>query len=70
MNADTHFYSWPNFRGDLERVDRSRDANAGRKGIEAAGAKAAILAKINRRNLIKRLFNRLKNLRRFASCYD
>ena len=64
-------------------ADRGYDADAIRKEIEAAGAEAVIPAKVNRRNpaphdrtkykwrnLIERLFNKLKNWRRVATRYD
>jgi len=59
------------------------DADAIREEIEAAGIEAVIPAKVNRRrpvphdrakykwrNLIERLFNKLKNWRRVATRYD
>ena len=64
-------------------ADRGYDADAIRKEIEAAGVEAVIPAKVNRRNpaphdrtkykwrnLIERLFNKLKNWRRVATRYD
>ena len=64
-------------------ADRGYDADAIREEIEAAGAEAVIPAKVNRRdpvphdrakykwrNLIERLFNKLKNWRRVATRYD
>src|SRR3546814_10743791 len=64
-------------------ADRGYDADAIRKEIEAAGVEAVIPAKVNRRNpaphdrtkskwrnLIERLFNKLKNRRRVASRHD
>ena len=64
-------------------ADRGYDADAIREVIAAAGVEAVIPAKANRRNtaphdrtkyrwrnLIKRLFNKLKNWRRVATRYD
>ena len=64
-------------------ADRGYDADAIREEIEAAGVEAVIPAKVNRRNpaphdrakykwrnLIERLFNKLKNWRRVATRYD
>lgn len=64
-------------------ADRGYDADAIREEIAAAGVEAVIPAKINRRmpaphdrakyrwrNLIERLFNKLKNWRRVATRYD
>ena len=64
-------------------ADRGYDADAIREEIEAAGVEAVIPAKVNRRNpalhdrtkykwrnLIERLFNKLKNWRRIATRYD
>lgn len=64
-------------------ADRGYDADAIREEIKAAGAEAVIPAKVNRRdpvphnrakykwrNLIERLFNKLKNWRRVATRYD
>jgi len=64
-------------------ADRGYDADAIREQIEAAGVEAVIPAKVNRRNpvphdrtkykcrnLIERLFNKLKNWRRIATGYD
>ncbi len=64
-------------------ADRGYDADAIRKEIEAAGVEAVIPAKVNRRNpaphdrtkykwrnLIERLFNKLKNWRRVCFSAD
>ena len=64
-------------------ADRGYDADAIREEIAAAGVEAVIPAKANRRtpaphdrvkyrwrNLIERLFNKLKNWRRVATRYD
>ena len=64
-------------------ADRGYDADAIREEIAAAGVEAVIPAKSNRRNpaphdrekyrwrnLIERLFNKLKNWRRVATRYD
>ena len=64
-------------------ADRGYDADAIREAIEGAGAEAVIPAKVNRRNpaphdtrkyrlrnLVERLFNKLKNWRRVATRYD
>lgn len=64
-------------------ADRGYDADAIREEIKAAGVEAVIPAKVNRRNpaphdrakykwrnLIERLFNKLKNWRRIATRYD
>lgn len=64
-------------------ADRGYDADVIREKIEAAGVEAVITAKVNRRtpaphdrtkcqrrNLIERLFNKLKNWRRIATRYD
>ena len=64
-------------------ANRGYDADAIREEIEAAGVEALIPAKVNRRNptahdrakynwrnLIERLFNKLKNWRRVATRYD
>lgn len=64
-------------------ADRGYDADAIREEIAAAGVEAVIPAKVNRRNptphdrakykwrnLIERLFNKLKNWRRIATRYD
>ena len=64
-------------------ADRGYDADTIREEIEAAGVEAVIPAKVNRRNpaphdrakykwrnLIERLFNKLKNWRRIATRYD
>ncbi len=64
-------------------ADRGYDVDAIREEIEAAGVEAVIPAKANRRNpaphdrakyewrnLIERLFNKLKNWRRIATRYD
>lgn len=64
-------------------ADPGYDADAIREEIEAAGVEAVIPAKVNRRdpvphdrakykwrNLIERLFNRLKNWRRVSTRYD
>jgi len=64
-------------------ADRGYDADAIREEIGAAGVEAVIPAKVNRRNpaphdrakykwrnLIERLFNKLKNWRRIATRYD
>ena len=64
-------------------ADRGYDADAIREEIEAAGVEAVIPAKAGRRNpaahdrakykwrnLIERLFNKLKNWRRVATRYD
>ena len=64
-------------------ADRGYDADAIRDEIKAAGVEAVIPAKVNRRNpaahdrtkykwrnLIERLFIRLKNWRRVATRYD
>ncbi len=63
--------------------DRGYDADAIRQEIPAAGVEAVIPAKSNRRNpaphdlekyrwrnLVERLFNKLKNWRRVATRYD
>jgi transposase len=64
-------------------ADRGYDADAIRQEIAAAGVEAVIPAKANRstpaphdrakyrrRNLVERLFNKLKNWRRVATRYD
>jgi len=64
-------------------ADKGYDADAIRAEIEAAGVEAVIPAKSNRRipiphnrekyrrrNLVERLFSKLKNWRRFATRYD
>lgn len=64
-------------------ADRGYDADAIREQIAAAGVEAVIPAKSNRRNpvphdptkyrwrnLVERLFNKLKNWRRVATRYD
>ncbi len=64
-------------------ADRGYDADAIRQEIAAAGVEAVISAKSNRlapithdrakykwRNLVERLFNKLKNWRRVATRYD
>jgi transposase len=64
-------------------ADRGYDADAIREEIAAAGVEAVIPARSNRRNpvphdrekyrwrnLVERLFNKLKNWRRFATRYD
>lgn len=64
-------------------ADRGYDADAIREEIAAAGVEAVIPAKANRRapaphdrvkyrwrNLVERLFNKLKNSRRVATRYD
>ncbi|MFB9058790.1 MULTISPECIES: IS5 family transposase [Sphingobium] len=64
-------------------ADRGYDADTIREEIEAAGIEAVIPAKVNRRNpaphdrakykcrnLIERMFNKLKNWRRIATRYD
>ncbi len=65
----------PLFRMIEDRIeaflaDRGYNADAIREEIEAAGVKAVIPAKVNRRNLIERLLNKLKNWRRVATRYD
>ena len=68
---------------DAFLADRGYDADAIREEIEGAGVEAVIPAKVNRRdpaphdqtkyklrNLIERLFNKLKNWRRVATRYD
>ena len=68
---------------DALLADRGYDADAIREEIAAAGIEAVIPAKANRRtpaphdrakyrwrNLIERLFNKLKNWRRVATRYD
>ena len=70
-------------RIDVFLADRGYDADAIREEIVAAGVEAVIPAKSNRRNpaphdrekyrwrnLIERLFNKLKNWRRIATRYD
>lgn len=64
-------------------ADKGYDADAIREEIEAAGVEAVIPAKSNRRvpiphdrekyrwrNLVERLFSKLKNWRRVATRYD
>jgi transposase len=64
-------------------ADKGYDADAIREEIEAAGVEAVIPAKSNRRvpiphdrekyrwrNLVERLFSKLKNWRRAATRYD
>ena len=64
-------------------ADRGYDADAIRQEIAAAGVEAVIPARSNRRNpvphkrekyrwrnLVERLFNKLKNWRRVATRYD
>jgi transposase len=64
-------------------ADKGYDANAVREEIEAAGVEAVIPAKCNRRvpiphdrekyrwrNLVERLFSKLKNWRQCATRYD
>lgn len=70
-------------RIDALLADKGYDADAVRDEIATAGAEAVIPAKSNRRtpiphdrqkyrwrNLIERLFNKLKNWRRVATRYD
>lgn len=54
-------------RIDALLADKGYDADAIREELAAARVEAAIPAKANRRNLIERLFNKLKNRQRIAT---